>query len=124
MEIEGHTYAFPLAGATKANYLNPGGDFESVLSKLPCPSLSCHHDYHAVDMGLAMELVSGSEASEYGGTPDDLMYFSSGAPVVAFTSSALVCSLPVRMFGTGRVALTPAMASTLTTTCIQFRSTN
>ena len=92
MEIEGHTYAFPLAGATKANYLNPGGDFESVLSKLPCPSLSCHHDYHAVDMGLAMELVSGSEASEYGGTPDDLMYFSSGAPVVAFTSGTIAYS--------------------------------
>lgn len=93
-EIDGHEYAFPLAGATKANYLRPStfnsdGTMRTVLSELPCPSYSCHHDYHALDMGVMMEMISGSEASNYGGTDGDLMYFSSGAPVVAFTSGTI-----------------------------------
>ena len=92
LEIDGHTYAFPLAGATKENYINHGKDYYTELSDLPCPSLSCHHDYHAVDMGLMMESVSGNQATEYGGTPDDWHYFSSGAPVAAFTSGTIAYS--------------------------------
>ena len=88
MEIEGHQYAFPLAGATKSNYLN-ADKFDSVLSNVPCPSLNCHHDYHAMDLGIKMDMVSGSQASKYGGSADDMFYYSSGAPVVAFTSGTI-----------------------------------
>ena len=91
MEIDGHTYAFPLAGATKANYLNES-NFDSMLSGLPCPSLSCHHTYHALDMGVKMSMISGDEADKYGGSADDMMYFSAGAPVVAFTSGTIAYS--------------------------------
>ena len=87
--VEGHTYAFPLVSATQSNYLQPNssddGAGQSVLSGLPCPGFNCHHDYHALDMGIRMEMVSGSKATEYGGTDSDMMYYSAGASVAAFT---------------------------------------
>ena len=89
MTIDGNTYAFPLVSATHANYLQPNssddGAGQSVLSGLPCPGFNCHHDYHALDMGIRMEMVSGDKATEYGGTSGDMMYYSAGASVAAFT---------------------------------------
>lgn len=94
--INGYKYAFPLAGATKANYLNPGGEVLSVLSRIPCGSLdpqACHHSYHAVDMGLRMKMVKGGKdpvASDFidcsvdaANCLDDELYYSVGATVVA-----------------------------------------
>lgn len=96
--IDGKEYAFPLAGATQANYLNSSvfGSSESVLSRLPCNNYSagaCHHDYHAVDMGLMMEMVTGKDptAADYGGEAgySNMYYNSAGATVVAITSGTI-----------------------------------
>ena len=95
--IDGTEYAFPLAGATQSNYLNastfPG---ESVLSRLPCNDYSpgtCHHDYHAVDMGIMMEMVTGKDptADDYGGESgfSNMYYNSAGATVVAITAGTV-----------------------------------
>ncbi len=98
-DFDGHTYAFPIAGATQANYLNPGSDKDgnlySVLSPMPCdgpPFSHCHHDYEALDMGINMEMAGGSMADEYGrgsGGFSDMYYYSSGATIVAFTSGTI-----------------------------------
>ncbi len=98
-EIGGVTYAFPLAGATQANYLNPGYDDQgneySVLSPMPCegPSYAhCHHDYEALDMGINMEMASGKlEKEEYGFGSGftEMYYYSSGATIVAFTGGTI-----------------------------------
>lgn len=95
--IDGTEYAFPLAGATQSNYLNastfPG---ESVLSRIPCNDYSpgtCHHDYHAVDMGIMMEMVTGKDptADDYGGESgfSNMYYNSAGATVVAVTAGTV-----------------------------------
>ena len=95
--IGGVKYAFPLASATQANYLNsstfPG---ESVLSRIPCNNYSagaCHHDYHAVDMGIMMEMVTGKDptAEDYGGESgySNMYYNSAGAQVVAITAGTV-----------------------------------
>lgn len=87
-------YAFPLLGATKSNYLNPGGSAgQSVLSRLPCGSGNCHHDYNAVDLGLRKKLVDGSEYTaadfpDYGFS--DMYYYSMGVKVVALTSGKII----------------------------------
>ncbi len=96
--IDGIKYAFPLADATQANYLSPAtfGSGESVLSNLPCNNLAagaCHHGYHAVDMGLMMEMVTGKDptADDYGGEAgySNMYYNSAGAQVVAITSGTI-----------------------------------
>lgn len=84
IKLNGHTYAFPLAGATKSNYLNPGGNYTSALSRIPCGSGNvCHHDYAAVDMGIM-----------YNNQTDDMKYYSTGAPVVAFTDGTITTYKP------------------------------
>jgi murein DD-endopeptidase MepM/ murein hydrolase activator NlpD len=81
-------YVFPLAGATKSNYLNPNGKAgESVLSRLPCGSANvCHHDYPAVDLGLNKKLADGSvytSANFSGRKFSDMYYYSTGVKVLA-----------------------------------------
>ena len=91
-------YAFPLLGAKKSNYLNPGGSAgESVLSRVPCGPGTCHHDYNAVDLGLRKKLVDGSEYTaanfpQYGFK--DMYYYSMGVKVVALTSGKIVSYKP------------------------------
>lgn len=94
--IDGITYVFPLAGATKANYLNPGypgpaGD--SVLSRLPCGAGNiCHHDYPAVDLGLRKKMIDGTEysAADFSGSAfSDLYYYSTGVKVLAFVGGEI-----------------------------------
>ena len=96
--IDGTEYAFPIAGATQANYLNVStfGAGETVLSRLPCGDYSpgtCHHDYHAVDMGIMMEMVTGHDptAQDYGGESgfSNMYYNSAGATVVAVTAGTI-----------------------------------
>ncbi len=96
--IDNTKYAFPLADATQANYLSPStfGSSESVLSNLPCNNLSegaCHHGYHAVDMGLMMEMVTGKDptADDYGGESgfSNMYYNSAGAQIVAITAGTI-----------------------------------
>lgn len=96
-EIDGHKYAFPLAGATKANYLNAStfGSDQSVLSPIPCTDLTagvCHHDYNAVDMGLMRSMVDGKQqkASDYPSLGySDMYYNSTGVSVVAVVSGTV-----------------------------------
>lgn len=91
-------YAFPLIGATKSNYLNPGGSAgQSVLSRLPCGSGNCHHDYNAVDLGIRKKLVDGSEYTsadfpQYGFS--DMYYYSMGVKVAALTSGKIISYKP------------------------------
>ena len=91
-------YAFPLLGAKKSNYLNPGGSAgASVLSRIPCGPGTCHHDYNAVDLGLRKKLVDGSEYTaanfpQYGFS--DMYYYSMGVKVVALTSGKIVSYKP------------------------------
>lgn len=94
--IDGTEYAFPLAGATQANYLSPSlfGMSETVLSNIPCSNPNgCHHDYPAVDMGIMMEMVTGKDptAADYGGESgfSNMYYNSAGATVVAITSGTI-----------------------------------
>lgn len=97
VNIDGTDYTFPLLGATKDNYLNPGGKFESELSPLPCGSTSagaCHHDYFAVDMGLKKSEVDGQEMTENDfpdikGRYSEMYYFSTGVKVLAFVSGTI-----------------------------------
>jgi len=87
IDIDGGKYAFPIAGATKANILNGKNGLATALSPVPCSSYSsCHHDYTAVDTGIKLE---PSKASEYGGSEGDMMYYSAGAQVVAITSGTV-----------------------------------
>lgn len=84
--INGHKYAFPIAGATKANYLNPGGDSTSYLSSLPCSSSAegaCHHEYYAVDMGVRMKMIKGGSDPDFEECGEAFMCYSVGAEVVA-----------------------------------------
>lgn len=84
-DVDGYT--FPIMNATKSNYLNPGGKLETALSKLPCPSRACHHDYAAVDMGIdAVSAGFTQDQSELGKGYSDMYYYSMGAKVVALTS--------------------------------------
>lgn len=96
--IGGIKYAFPIADATQANYLNPSTftSEESELSSIPCSSLAagaCHHGYHAVDMGIMMKMVTGKAptAEDYGGEAgfSSMHYNSVGAQVVAITSGTI-----------------------------------
>ncbi len=104
-EIDGYTYAFPIAGATQENYMNPGN--QNYLSPLPCNDMTygvCHHkrddrpaetDLFAVDLGVDMEMLTGtkSTAETVGDTAaafDEYYYKSSGATVVAVTSGTIV----------------------------------
>ena len=86
--IDGVRYVFPLAGATKSNYLNPGGSAgESVLSRLVCGAGNqCHHDYPAVDLGLRKKMVDGSEykSGDFGiNNLSDMYFYSTGVKVLA-----------------------------------------
>lgn len=84
-DVDGYT--FPIMNATKSNYLNPGGKLESQLSRLPCPSRACHHDYAAVDMGIdAVGAGFAQDQNELGKGYSDMYYYSMGAKVVALTS--------------------------------------
>lgn len=100
-----NNYAFPLLGATKSNYLNPGGSAgQSVLSHLPCGSGNCHHDYNAVDLGLSKKLVDGSEYTaadfpDYGFS--DMYYYSMGVKVVALTSGKIIQYKPYSLAAQG-----------------------
>ena len=94
--VDGVTYVFPLAGATKANYLNPGypgsaGD--SVLSRLPCGAGNvCHHDVPAVDLGLRKKMIDGTEysAADFDGYEfSEMYYYSTGVKVLAFVSGTV-----------------------------------
>lgn len=91
VDIDGHKYTFPLQGAAKSNYLNPGGEDYSVLSSLPCNG-ACHHDYYAVDIGLRKKKVDGSEytSADFPGSDfDDLYYYSTGVKVLAPVSGKI-----------------------------------
>lgn len=84
---EGRTYAFPIAGATKANVLNGKNGYATALSPLPCTSYTgCHHDSPAVDTGIKLE---PSKAAEYGGSESDMMYYSTGAQTVAIVDGQI-----------------------------------
>lgn len=93
-KIGNYTYAFPIQGATKSNYLNPGGKAgESVLSKVPCGAGKvCHHDYPAVDLGinLGVEKASNHPADKL----SDMYYFSTRAKVVALVGGKIDYFLP------------------------------
>lgn len=92
-EIGDYTYAFPLKGATKSNYLNPGGSAgDSVLSRVPCGSGTCHHDYNAVDLGLRASMAGYTElkASDRPGDGlSDMYYYSTGVKVVALVGGKI-----------------------------------
>lgn len=87
--VDGNEYMFPLAGASKDNYLH-GTDEESMLSPMPCSNYSvgaCHHDYVALDMGLRRQKVDGQEKTnaDYSDINyDDYYYYSDGIKVLAF----------------------------------------
>ena len=91
-------YAFPLIGAKKSNYLNPGGNAgQSVLSRLPCGSGNCHHDYNAVDLGLRKKLVNGTEYTSANFPQysfSDMYYYSMGVKVAAITSGKIISYKP------------------------------
>ena len=95
--VNGNEYMYPLAGAAKDNYLQPGDkNGESVLSPLPWTNYSpgsCHHDYVALDMGLNKSKVDGSvkKPSDY---PDlssysDMYYYSTGVKALAFVEGEI-----------------------------------
>ena len=89
-KIGDYDYAFPLQGATQSNYLNPGwpgpaGD--SVLSRVPCGSGTCHHDYNAVDLGINVGKVKASDHP--GDGLSDMYYYSTGAKVVALVGGTI-----------------------------------
>lgn len=84
-DVDGYT--FPILGATKANYLQPGGELYSVLSRIPCPGRGCHHDYPAVDMGIdAASIGIVQDPNELNSGYNDYYYYSMGAKVVAPTN--------------------------------------
>lgn len=103
--INGITYAFPIAYATKENYLD-GDPVRSVLSSQR--NGWYHHDYEAVDLGIAyskMVLEKDFSLSDYpqwssthrtlgtcGGSKFTLQdcEASTGAPVVAFTDGVVL----------------------------------
>lgn len=96
VEVDGNKYMFPLAGATKDNYLGHGDRGEtSVLSPMPCENRSrgvCHHDYYALDMGLRKKAVDGSEYTD-SDFPDlsygDEYYYSTGVKALAFVAGEI-----------------------------------
>ena len=89
-------WAFPLVGATKANYLNvpDRGAGYSVLSQLPCESGWCHHDHVALDMGLRRTMVDGTQLSyeDFPGAPkqEEYYYYSTGVKVAAITDGVIL----------------------------------
>ncbi|MBQ2695568.1 glucosaminidase domain-containing protein [Candidatus Saccharibacteria bacterium] len=96
LEINGTTYAFPIAYATKENYLQPGS--KSVLSPLPCTNYdigACHHDHVALDLGIDLSMVSGATtytSSNFTGSGtgfSDMYYYSTGAEVVALVDGTI-----------------------------------
>lgn len=103
LDINGITYAFPLAYATKENYLENNDTHPSVLSSKK--NGWYHHDYPALDMGIYMKMVTGKEfnsadfpqwptSSVLGtnsGGVDDVKHMNSstGANVVALTDGVL-----------------------------------
>ncbi|MBP5674898.1 peptidoglycan DD-metalloendopeptidase family protein [Candidatus Saccharibacteria bacterium] len=94
VRIGDYDYVFPLSGATKSNYLNPGGSAgESVLSRIPCgPSGHCHHGYDAVDLGLRAGMAGYKEykASDFPGSPyPDMKYYSTGVKVLAIANGTI-----------------------------------
>ncbi|MDO4967282.1 MAG: phage tail tip lysozyme [Candidatus Saccharibacteria bacterium] len=93
VKIGDYDYVFPLSGATKSNYLNPGGSAgQSVLSKVPCGSGTCHHDYNAVDLGIRAGMAGYNEykASDFPGVGlSDMYYYSTGVKVVALVGGTI-----------------------------------
>lgn len=88
-QIGNYTYAFPIQGATKSNYLNPGGKAgASVLSRVPCGAGNiCHHDYPAVDLGINLGIEKAANHPKDGLT--DMYYFSTRAKVVALVGGKI-----------------------------------
>lgn len=99
LEIDGATYAFPIAYATKENYLNNTAEHPSALSTKS--SGWYHHEYPAVDLGIYYKMVTGKEFS-----PSDYPQWqvssydscglgvehcnsSTGAPVVSMTDGVI-----------------------------------
>lgn len=93
VKIGDYDYVFPLSGATKSNYLNPGGSAgQSVLSRVPCGSGTCHHDYNAVDLGLRAGMAGYKEykASDFPGVGlSDMYYYSTGVKVLAIVGGTI-----------------------------------
>ena len=114
--LDGLDWAFPLAGATKANYLannndnlkqyraNCGGyDCVSVLSQPPNWYHHCEREGgsdcgYKVDLGIMQQLVDGRQRTpeeynrRYGTTAikgDALRFYSTGATVVAMASGTV-----------------------------------
>lgn len=87
-------YTFPIQGATKANFLQPGnkGAGQSELSPLPCKNYkngACHHDYAALDMGIRKKMVDGHEytSKDFPGLGyPDWYYYSTGVKILAITN--------------------------------------
>lgn len=87
-DVDGYT--FPIDCATKANYLQPGGKLESVLSRLPCPGKGCHHDHAAVDLGIDAKSVGiKQDEKELKSGYSKMYYYSMGAKVVALTDGKI-----------------------------------
>ena len=99
-------YTFPMLGATKANYLQPGnrnGAGQSELSPLPCKNYAngaCHHDYAALDMGLRKKMIDGHEftpndfpeiSKKY---PSPYLYYSVGVKILAITDGTITSYKP------------------------------
>lgn len=59
VDINGYTYVFPIAGATKENYLNNTAEHPSILSSKA--NGWYHHDYPAVDMGIYYKMITGRD---------------------------------------------------------------
>lgn len=109
--LNGNQYMFPLAYASKDNYLQPGTnnnawfesqglDYYSVLSRVPCHTPGvCHHGnkdgsvVHAFDLGLNKAQIDG-DARTSKDYPDlsfeDLYYYSDGVKVLAFVEGTVV----------------------------------
>ena len=115
--INGYNYAFPIAGATKANYLRNTNELKSVYSEfgnvsvLSAPTVWYHHtgactdsdcnQPNAADMGIATRMTDiGDRTAQYyiskygssgaaGDTKTYPYYASSGAKVVAAIGGTL-----------------------------------
>ena len=102
LEIDGVTYAFPIAYATKENYLEDNSVHPSVLSSKA--NGWYHHNAAAVDLGIYYKMVTGKDfspsdypnwhTSDFAACGTDYgekhCNSSTGAPVVSMTDGVIV----------------------------------